>query len=125
MQAIWLTALDDRIKCSIVSGYFYGYKDALLKLSDNCGCNYVPHLWEYVDMGDIGALIAPRPLLIESGNRDPLNGEGGLSNVTQQLEITRGAYRLFHADENLWHYVGDGEHLWYGARAREFMNRYL
>ncbi len=55
LQTLWLTALDDRIQCAVISGYFYGYKDALLKLSDNCGCNYVPDLWKYVDMGDLGA----------------------------------------------------------------------
>lgn len=125
LQTLWLTALDDRIRCAIVSGYFYGYRDALLKLSDNCSCNYVPGLWKYVDMGDIGALIAPRPLLIESGDRDNLNGESGLINVTQQLEITSGAYRLFGAQDNLWHHVGSGGHRWYGDRANEFMTRFL
>ena len=125
MQALWLTAMDDRVKCAIVSGYFYGYKDALLKLSDNCGCNYVPHLLEYVDMGDIGALIAPRPLLIESGNKDPLNGERGLLNVTEQLEITIKAYELFNARDNIWHYVGEGGHRWYGEKSSEFISRFL
>jgi hypothetical protein len=83
--------MDDRIKCAVVSGYFYGYKDSLLKRSDNCGCNYVPHLWEYIDMCDLGALIAPRPLLIESGTEDDLNGERGIENVLEQVAATRKA----------------------------------
>ena len=36
--------------------------------------NFVPGLWQAVDMGDLGALIAPRPLLVETGDEDPLNG---------------------------------------------------
>jgi hypothetical protein len=62
-----LTALYYRIKAAVISGYFYGYKQSLLEMPDNCSCNYVPHLWEKVDMGDMGALIAPRTLLIETG----------------------------------------------------------
>lgn len=43
LQVLWLTALDDRVKCSITSGYFYGNKDSLFKII-GCSCNYVPHL---------------------------------------------------------------------------------
>ena len=56
---IVVTALDDRVKCAVVSGYFYGYKQSLLEQHQNCSCNYVPRLYEHVDMGDVGALIAP------------------------------------------------------------------
>ena len=45
-----------------------------LGYAGNCSCNYVPHLFEHVDMGDVGALIAPRPLLVETGTHDDLNG---------------------------------------------------
>lgn len=124
-QTLWLSAMDDRVKCAVVSGYFYGYKDALLKLSDNCSCNYVPHLWEYIDMCDLGALIAPRPLLIESGSKDPLNGERGLINVTEQVEITRSAYKLFNAEDKLYHYTFDGEHKWDGKETYSFVRKHL
>lgn len=99
LQTLWLSAMDDRIRCAVVSGYFYGYKDSLLRMSNNCGCNYVPRLWNYADMGDLGALIAPRPLLIETGTDDPLNGYRGLPNVEEQVEIAIRAYRLFDREE--------------------------
>jgi dienelactone hydrolase len=123
LQTLWLTAMDDRVSCAVVSGYFYGYKDSLLKLSNNCGCNYVPNLWKYVDIGDLGALIAPRPLLIESGNRDNLNGERGIANVLEQLEITKQAYRLLEAEEELHHYIFEGDHKWDGSQTYRFMNQ--
>jgi hypothetical protein len=125
LQALWLTALDERIRCTVVSGYFYGYKEALLKLSNNCACNYVPNLWKYIDMGDLGAMITPRPLLIESGSRDPLNGESGIDNVTEQVKITRAAYRLCNSEHLLKHYVFDGEHRWDGAQTYDFMKRFM
>lgn len=124
LQTLWLTAMDDRIKSAVVSGYFYGVKESLLVLNSNCSCNYVPHLWEKVDMGDLGALIAPRPLLIETGTRDPLNGPG-LENVTTQLDITRRAYALFSAEQQLYHDVFEGEHRWNGIQAIPWLKTHL
>ncbi len=125
LQALWLAAMDDRIQCAVVSGYFYGYKDSLLRRSSNCGCNYVPGLWKTVDMGDLGALIAPRALLIESGLFDPLNGERGIDNVTEQYEITRQAYLLLGAEQQLQHHTFPGEHRWNGECTYDFVNNAL
>lgn len=125
LQTLWLAALDERVGCAVVSGYFYGYKDALLRLNQNCSCNYVPGLWQRVDMGDIAALLADRPLLIESGSRDPLNGERGLANVSEQLAITRQAYALLGATDRLAHSVFEGEHRWHGADALPWLQHWL
>ncbi|NLA59124.1 MAG: hypothetical protein GX855_09535 [Firmicutes bacterium] len=125
LQTMWLSALDERVKCAVISGYFYGYRDALLKLNTNCSCNYVPNLWKLADMGDIAALIAPRPLLIETGNRDPLNGESGVANVTEQVDITRKAYRLFDAEDRLYHHIFDGEHQWNGTKGIPWLVKWL
>jgi hypothetical protein len=125
LQTLWLAALDERVKCAVVSGYLYGYKESLLEMNSNCSCNYIPGLWQLVDMGDIASLIAPRPLLIETGSRDLLNGKSGLANVLPQLEITRRAYRLLGSDEALAHDIFDGEHRWNGVRAIPFLERYL
>lgn len=125
LQTLWLAAMDDRVRCAVVSGYFYGFKESLLDMAANCSCNYVPHLWEKVDMGDLGALVAPRPLFIETGSRDPLNGSSGLLNVTTQLAITREAYQLFGAEDLLVHEVFDGEHRWDGVRAIPWLKQQL
>jgi len=125
LQTLWLAALDERVRCAVVSGYFYGYKESLLELNRNCSCNYVPHLYEWADMGDIGALIAPRPLMIETGTRDPLNGRSGVRNVKSQVATTRRAYRLLGAGAALRHVVFDGEHRWHGAEAIPWMKRWL
>jgi dienelactone hydrolase len=124
-QALWLAALDERVRCAVVSGYFYGYKDSLLRLSRNCSCNYVPGLWQLADMGDIGALIAPRPLLIETGRHDDLNGERGVENVTEQLAITRPAYALLGAEDRLAHTVFEGGHRWDGTDVLPWLARWL
>ncbi|MBN1642209.1 MAG: hypothetical protein JXA09_13320 [Anaerolineae bacterium] len=125
LQTLWLAALDERVRCAVVSGYFYGYRDSLLVLCGNCSCNYVPHLWETADMGDIGALIAPRPLLIETGSRDALNGARGLENVVEQVAIAQRAYDLLGTPDLLAHSVFEGEHRWHGVEAIPWLVRWL
>lgn len=113
MQVLWLSALDDRIRRCIISGYLYGYKDALMILNGNCNCNYVPHLWEHFDMGDIASLIAPRPLAIQSCRDDHLNGPRGLQNVYEQVDIVRAAYGLYGAENYPIHDIREGGHCWH------------
>lgn len=125
LQTLWLAALDDRIQAAVVSGYFYGYRQSLLDQHQNCSCNYVPNLYATVDMGDLAALIAPRPLLIETGDRDGLNGASGLANVRSQVRIARQAYRLLGADRQLAHAVFQGGHRWDGVQALPFLDRHL
>lgn len=125
LQTLWTTAFDQRIKCAIVSGYFYGYKESLLVLHNNCWCNYVPNLYETVDMGDLGALIAPRALMIETGDSDSLNGNSGLRNVISQVNITKKAYYLTEAEDSLKHVIFEGEHRWDGTHAISWLKQWL
>lgn len=123
MQTLWLAALDDRISWAVISGYFYGYKDSLLTLNGNCSCNYVPGLWNHVDMGDVGALLAPRPVMIQSCRDDHLNGSRGLANVYEQMEILRSAYRLFGKEDVIYHDIQEGGHCWHGDNLEKFLKR--
>lgn len=127
LQTLWATAMDDQhlIRAAVVSGYFYGYRESLLVSHGNCSCNYVPHLYEQADMGDLGALIAPRPLLIETGDQDPLNGESGVKNVKSQVKITRKAYATFSARGKLSHDVFAGKHRWHGTVAIPWLMKQL
>ncbi|QTL97301.1 hypothetical protein GM661_04540 [Iocasia frigidifontis] len=120
LQALWLAVMDQRVKAAIVAGYFHGFKDTIFQ-SNMCSCNFVPQLWRYCDMGDLGAMIAPRPLMIKSGSKDKLNGNSGLANVYSQLEIVRSAYKLMNAEGNLYHHVFNGGHIWNGDRVDEFL----
>ncbi len=125
LQTLWATALDRRIRCAVISGYFYGYKQSLLEQYTNCSCNFVPNLYEHVDMGDIGALIAPRPLMIETGDEDNLNGRDNHRNVKSHFPITRRAYRLCDATGALKHRVFHGPHRWHGVEAIPWLKRWL
>lgn len=124
-QTLWAAALDPRIRCAVISGYFYGSQQALMEKYQNCSCNYVPHLWEYLDMGDIAAMIAPRPLMIETGSKDLLNGAGGLANVRSQFSTVKKAYRLLEAGDKVVHHVFDGGHCWSGNGTAGWLRKQL
>lgn len=121
LQALWLSALDKRINNTVISGYYHSYRDTILR-TNQCGCNFVPNLYEYADICDIGALIAPRNLLIESGNMDPLNGERGIKDVIEQVNITKEAYKVTNSLHKLHHVIYDGEHRWYGDNVISFLS---
>lgn len=116
MQTLYLAALDERIQYAVISGYMYGFRDALLTLNRNCSCNYIPHLWEHLDMGDIASLIAPRPLVIQSCRQDRLNGPRGIVNAVEQAAVIEKAYRLCHAEKLPLHDICEGGHQWHGER---------
>ncbi len=113
MQVLWLSALDERIRQCIFSGYLYGYKDSLMILNGNCNCNYVPHLWEHYDMGDIASLIAPRPVAVQSCRDDHLNGPRGLENVYEQMKVMKDAYALYGEETYPIHDIREGRHCWH------------
>lgn len=110
MQSLYLSALDERIHATFLSGYMYGFRDSLLQMNRNCSCNYVPHLMEHFDMGDIASLIAPRRLMIQSCREDRLAGTRGLANVQEQVDIIRANYAVTGNAENVQQDIEDGPH---------------
>lgn len=38
----------------------------------HCQCNYMPNMLKYFEMADLACLIAPRPLIIFGGEKDPI-----------------------------------------------------
>lgn len=111
--AMWLAAMDERIQAAAVSGYVHGYYDSILDVH-LCPCNYAPRLWRLGDISDICSLIAPRPLFVENGLDDPLNGYRGIAGPREQVDSIRKAYRLYGQEEKLVHATPEGSHQWYG-----------
>lgn len=125
--SVYLSAVDDRVQFTFTSGYFYGFKDSFLHLPQNCACNYVPNLWKYFDMGDFGAMIAPRPFFIESGDEDDLNGPSGLENVYPQVAVAKSAYACLKREDRLHHVIYHGNHGGglKGNDVQEFLHNYM
>ena len=111
-SGLWLGILDERVKYIVSSCYFHSFKDTLL-FTNKCGCNFIPKLWNRVDMGDMAALLAPRPLYIEVGTEDSLNGDRGIIGVREQIERAKNVYRLF--DKDIEYKECEGQHQWFGS----------
>ena len=123
-QTLFFAACDERVAFAEVGGWFYGFKESLLLLPHNCACNFVPNLWRFFDCGDLGALIAPRPLFIESGENDHLNGNvGRIQNVYSQVAIARNAYAALDAEKKLRHSVHEGGHEWRALDFYDFLSQ--
>lgn len=103
-----LAAVCERIKYTIASGYLHSYKSTLMT-NNFCGCNFVPELQKRFDIGDFCALIAPRFLACECGNRDEVNLDS-----LQTAEYIKKIYNIY-AEDNFIFKMCDGEHRWYGA----------
>ena len=110
-QALFFAASDERVCAAATSVWFYGFRDAHIGLPHNCSCNFVPNLWNAFDCADIAALVAPRPLHVETGFRDYLSSRKiGIGNVIIPLEDARERYALIGRREDVSIFVYDGGH---------------
>ena len=68
--AMYTAALDDRVQVAFVNSYLGKYVVTSLD-EEHCPCNDIPGMLRYAEMGDVAALIAPRPVMFVNGRRDP------------------------------------------------------
>lgn len=110
LQTICAAAIDERIKLSFVSGYYYGLYESLFKLNANCSCYYFPSQYLYFYIADITALIAPRPIIVQSSKDDYFAGERGIQNVLEPMKELESVYSLFGKKNRLYHQIVPGPH---------------
>ena len=118
---LFAAALDPRITCAVVSGYFNTFRASLMSHL-HCSCNYVPGILQYAEIADIAGLIAPRPLLVELGTQDPIFPVQG---TEQALATLRVIYDLFGVQERLVADIFEGAHRWNGSKAYLWLERWL
>ena len=121
----YLSALDRRIKAAVVSGYVSTVRgDALTDRGkgNTCGSQYSPGLLRYGDIADVAGLIAPRPLLVEMGEKD----------TCFVIDDARKAYRrlsrIYSAagvKQKLDKDIFPGTHAFSGAKAFDWFAKWL
>jgi hypothetical protein len=119
--SLFLSALDERIAAVVVSGYFNSFRGSILAM-EHCECNYVPGILEHAEMGDIAALIAPRPFCAINGQADPIYP---VSFAHEQFETVRRAYELHNASHACQLSVHSGEHAYHNAISRNWFSEWL
>lgn len=120
-HTIYTSALDERIKAAVVSGYFSSFKDILIDRSC-CSCQYIPNILKYADLPDIVSLIAPRPLLIENGTRDPLYT---LKVVEKEYTKVQKVYELLGGSDRVDIDLFEGSHRFSGKKAFNWFDQWL
>lgn len=115
------TALEPRIKVAMISGYLNTFKDSIVAMS-HCIDNYVPGILNWCENYDVASLIAPRPLYVESGERD------NIFPITASKEAfarVKAVYTALGAADAAQHEIFDGEHLFHGGDGIPFLAKHL
>jgi dienelactone hydrolase len=118
---VFSTALEPRIRAAMVSGYLNTFKDSIGSLA-HCSDNYVPGILNWAEMHDIAGLIAPRPLFVESGEKDnifPIKASVASFNEVRKI------YGVFGAADRAEQEVFPDEHSFWGKRGIPFMAQQL
>jgi dienelactone hydrolase len=119
---LFLAAIDERVKAAVVSGYFASWAAAHRVPWNMCGSQILPGLLGRLEHVDLGALVAPRALLIETGTDDDIFP---VHAAREALAKLAPVYEMLGVRERLVHDVNDGGHRWYGGQAYPFFEREL
>ena len=89
----FLAALDERVGVAApsCSTYTIGTQAAMGLVSQQCDCTFYPNVFR-IDFPEVLALIAPRPLLILGGRKDPIFPPAGFREAFRRV---REIYNLF------------------------------
>ncbi len=107
-QSWYIGAVDRRVKAvAPVCGCCTLESHIRQRMIDgHCDC-MAPINTKLIDYHDIGALIAPRPLLIAQADRDGLNS---IEGVKQSVAYMKTIYELYGAEDNISLVVTPGGH---------------
>ena len=118
---LFLSALDRRVRAAIVAGYFCTFRDSIYAIR-HCICNCVPGIMAWGEMSDVGALIAPRPLLVISGEKDSIFPIEATRRAFARLAET---YAVLDARDRLENDFFPGVHEWSNRKTLPFLEKHL
>ncbi len=121
-MALFLAATDDRVRAVVVSGYLSSWAEAHKMPFNMCGSQVLAGMLGQIEHVDLGALVAPRALLVETGTEDLIFP---LAAATGSVRRLRPLYEAMGAGDALVHDVFEGEHQWHGVAAYPFLDAWL
>jgi dienelactone hydrolase len=121
-MSLFLAATDERVAATVVSGYLSSWGEAHKVPWNMCGSQVMPGMLGRLEHVDLGALVAPRPLLVETGTEDLIFP---LAAARESMGQLRTRYESMDAGDRLEHDVFEGEHQWHGVQALPFLRRWL
>ncbi|MBM4047528.1 MAG: hypothetical protein FJ279_20670 [Planctomycetes bacterium] len=121
-RTMYVGALDERLKAVDIICYLTTFKQYALAQNNFCGSQFIPGVLNYAEVGDVCALVSPRPLLCESGTQD---GGFPLTAAQEGFEIIRRAYKAAGVPDRCEHEISYGGHAFAGKRAFSFFDQWL
>jgi cephalosporin-C deacetylase-like acetyl esterase len=118
---VFASALEPRIRAALVSGYLNTFRDSISSLV-HCTDNYVPGILDWAEMHDVAGLIAPRPLFVESGEKDNIFP---IAASIASFNAVRDIYAVFGAADRVEQEVFPDAHSFHGLRGIPFLARHL
>jgi dienelactone hydrolase len=118
---LWLALLDERITVAVPSCCFCTFKHSILGMW-HCECNYVPQVLRVMEMGDLAAAIAPRPLRIIAGELDDIFP---IAHAREQFKTVERAYGLLGLGERASLAVHPHGHAHSHALSQDWFRRWL
>jgi Abhydrolase family len=118
---LFASALEPRIRAAMVSGYLNTFQDSIGSLA-HCIDNYVPGILNWAEMYDIAGLVAPRPLFVESGEKDNIFP---IKSSIESFRRVQEIYRVMGAADRVEQEVFPDEHAFWGRRGIPFLVRQL
>lgn len=110
----WYAAcMDERIKMAIPACSFSSFKRSIGRL-DHCIDNYLPGLLKWMDMADMAVMLAPRPLVIVAGKKDPIFP---VDSVVKEFEKVKRIYAMTGAKDKCKLVIGNEGHQFYPDQA--------
>lgn len=109
----YASCMDERIRCSMPSCAVCTYEASIMAMY-HCPCNSIPGIRSYFNMGDLGGLIAPRPLVVVCGVEDdsfPIEG------VEETFALIQKGYAQLGKEGLCYLVKGCGGHRFYPDEA--------
>ncbi len=118
---IYAAALEERIQVAMPSCAFCCFKDSIGAMH-HCLCNYIPKISLDFEMGDIGGMIAPRPLAVVSGAKDEIFPHHG---VEEAVNVTKAYYAAVGAEDRVAWIEGAEGHRFYADLSWPVFHKYF
>jgi len=120
-MAMWLGAMDTRIAVEVSAGWLTTFED--LKKYSHCPCWNFPGLIELVEVNDIFAMTAPRPVLCQNGVNDIAGMQA--PDARKELKKIKPTYEIFGAGDKCQLDIHDGAHEIDLPVLLDFFDKYL
>lgn len=109
-SAVYAAALDPRIASVLANGCVGFIRDTIGRRGDASGQNVVPGILKWLETDDVLGLIAPRPILVVSGDADHIWPYDGAAAV---VDSARAVYQALGSESRILSVSASGGHRFY------------